>query len=1023
VKDAFLAAVLRGEEYLLQDGAMGTMLQAQGELAAGELPELLNLRRPQTIKSIHAAYVQAGAQMLITNTFGASAPKLAGKASVDEVFAAAIGLARGAGARYVGADIGPTGAMLAPLGSLSFQDAYGIFAEQVVAAQAHGADVIVLETMSDLLEMKAALLAAKENSNLPLFASMTFGEDGRTFLGVSPEAAAVTLGALGASVLGVNCSLGPSQLLPVVQALVAHAPCPVGVRPNAGLPREEAGQTVYDVGPAEYAQAMADIIAAGASVLGGCCGTDPSYIEALGSLVAGKRPAKPQDKSFFAISGPRDALVLHADTPALVVVGERLNPTGKKKMKEALLNRDFGYVVDEALAQQDAGADVLDVNVGLPELDEESVLVQAIEELQVVTGLPLQIDSSSPEAIEAAVRRYSGKPLVNSVNGTQESLQAILPLVKHYGCAVVGLTLDEEGIPATAEGRYAIAERIVGAAEALGIPREDVVIDCLVMAAATNQTEILEILSAVRMVKEGLGVRTTLGVSNVSFGLPQREVLNASFLAAACGMGLDLPIMNPLSPRYCEVVDSFKVLNAQDLGAGAYIERYAALSAASLPAPPIPPSALAGSGLPASALAGSDLPASALAGSDDLAKTTGIAGTAVLGGTTGFARQDDLSDATALDGVTALDGTGDLDGTGNLKGTGDLEGTTELVRTGASDGRTGLTGTTAVSKTGKNAALEGRGNASLGEQAAPSNEEGLEEVKQLIIAGKKAQMESAVKGLLQAFAPLDVINGAFIPALDFVGEEYERGRFFLPQMMASAEAVKMGFTTLRGHGSPALGSSPDSARNGRTTTPDAARSGAPTADAAPSGAPTADAGPSGAPTSEAGITPDDRIPNTDSSDSITPDGGIPRADASGVAMSDAMSDAVPDAMPDAIQARKICLATVKGDIHDIGKNIVAMLLENYGFEVIDLGRDVDPGLILATVREQGIRLVGLSALMTTTVRSMEQTIALLHAEAPDCKVFVGGAVLNPEYAQKIGADYYAKDAAAAARLASAFFNS
>jgi len=575
IKDDYLRSVLEGRAFLLFDGAFGTMMQRAGLTLAGENPDLLNMSAPDAITAIHRAYVEAGAQVATTNTFGANARKLGGAATVAEVYAAAARAARASGARYVAGDIGPTGALLAPMGTLSFEEAYELFAEQARAAAAAGCDLIVVETMADLREAKAAVLAATAETDLPVFVTMTFGEDGRTFLGTTPAIAAMTLSSLGAAAVGMNCSLGPDELAALVSEMAPHLRCPLMVQPNAGLPRVEDGRTVYDVTPDEFARSMEGILDAGATIVGGCCGTDPSFISALSGLLAGRKPVSPARIEAFCVTSAQEAVVLEHGERRVAVIGERINPTGKKRLKEALRAGDFDYVVGEAVAQAKAGADILDVNAGLPDIDEPAVLSAVVDTLQTTVTTPLQIDSSDPAAIEAAVRSYAGKPLVNSVNGKASNLAAVLPVVKRYGCSVVGLTLDEDGIPPTAEGRLAIAQRIVEAAEAQGIPRCDVAIDCLVMAAATNQAEVAEILRAVTLVKERLGVRTVLGVSNVSFGLPQRPLVNSMFLAAAFGAGLDLPILNPLSARYRDAVAAFRVLNGQDAGAVAFIDEYA----------------------------------------------------------------------------------------------------------------------------------------------------------------------------------------------------------------------------------------------------------------------------------------------------------------------------------------------------------------------------------------------------------------------------------------------------------------
>ena len=836
--DSFLRRVFAGEEFLVFDGAMGTMLQEAG-LKAGELPELLNFSHPETVTAIHRAYVEAGADVISANTFGANAHKLGDAASVEDVFAAAIACARKSGARYVAADIGPIGALLKPLGTMDFDEAYDLFAQQARAAQAAGADLFVIETMTDLLEAKAAVLACLECTELPVVATMTFGEDGCTFLGTSPEICAMTLSALGVQAVGINCSLGPDALAPLLARMAPFARVPLMVQANAGLPRIEDGRTLYDIDAEAYAHAAEALLDAGATVVGGCCGTSPDYIARIRALVSTRVPMPPQsrDAHAFAVCSAQKTLIMQAGKPYANIIGERINPTGKKRLKEALRSGDFDYAVGEALDQAELGADALDVNVGLPELDEPRVLVEVMERIQAVCDLPLQIDSSDPEAVRRAVRRYAGKALINSVNGKAESLEAVLPIAAHYGCAVVGLTLDEGGIPETAEGRLAIARRIVQAAEEAGIPREDVVIDCLVMAASTNQRQVAQILRAMRLVHEELGVRCVLGVSNISFGLPQREMVNAVFLSQAFAAGLDLAIMNPKSRRMCDVVATQRVLNAQDEGAAVFIERYA-----QAPNPYDAPASVQASGAGAVGMSAKNVQVDGAAGSD--APMPAGAG----------ASQDATADLA--DGVDAL-----------------------------------------------------------------------ARARHLILTGRKAQMEAVTRELLASRDALEVIDGCFIPVLDEVGANFERGELFLPQLMASAEAVKVGFDTVKA--------------------------------CVPAGA--------------------------------------------------------------AQDKGDIVLATVKGDIHDIGKNIVKMLLENYGYRVHDLGRDVAPEAVLECVQATGARLVGLSALMTTTVRSMEQTVELLHREVPGVKVMVGGAVLTPEYAATMGAEYYAKDAAESARIAGEFF--
>lgn len=807
VKDEHLSRVLAGKDFLLFDGAMGTQLQARG-LAAREVPELLCLTNPDQIREIHASYVAAGSEVVTTNTFGANAMKLGEAATVEQIFDAAISCARASGARYVAADIGPTGALLQPMGTLAFDEAYELFAQQVRAADAAGADLFIIETMADLAEAKAALLAVKENSDLPAFVTMTFDEDGRTFLGTTPEVAAVTLSALGADVLGINCSLGPEDVAPLIERMLPWASCPVMAQANAGLPHVHEGKTYYSIKPLEYSHAVKRMVRAGVSIIGGCCGTSPEFIAQEKNLLVDRTPVGRALNSHFTVTSAQQLVAL---APGEVgVIGERINPTGKKRLKEALRSGNHDYVMSEAINQANAGAQILDVNAGLPEIDEKATLVRLVSELSGVTTLPLQIDSADPEAIEAAVRAYPGKALINSCNGKQEMLETVLPIAKHYGCAIVGLTLDEDGIPPTAAGRLAVARKIVAAADALGIPRQDVVIDCLTMAASTDQTQPREIIEAVRLVKRELpGVRTVLGVSNVSFGMPYRMLVNATFLTACFGAGLDLAIVNPLSERYQDAYAAWRALTGEDVNAQAYIETYAG-------------------------------------------RTDGVVATA--------------SGAAAAPAV----------------------------------------------------------GGSVGAKAPATVEE---RIRDLVLTGRKEAVPEEVRALVaDDDASHDVmyaINEVLIPALDEVGERFEKGTFFLPQLMASAEAAKAGFNVLRelsaGSGMESKGT--------------------------------------------------------------------------------------------------IALATVKGDIHDIGKNIVRMLLENYGYDVIDLGRDVDPQLVADTVVEHHIKLAGLSALMTTTVPAMAETIQLLHVQAPWCKVIVGGAVLNPEYAEMVGADYYAKDAAESARIA------
>ena len=607
VADDYLQGVLDGKNFLVFDGAMGTQLQARG-LAAGELPELLCLTNPGEISEVHAAYVAAGADVVTTNTFGANRDKLGDAATVEQIFDAAVSCARASGARYVAADIGPTGQLLEPMGTLPFDEAYALFAEQARAATAAGADLFIVETMADLAEAKAALLAVVENSDLPVFATMTFEEDGRTFLGTSPEVAAITLDAIGADVLGINCSQGPAELRGLAARMLTVTDKPIMVQANAGLPHvDDDGNTVFDIQAPEYAKAVAGMIADGVSVVGGCCGTTPAHMAALRTLIDNHTPSPRHRKPSMSATSAQTVVDLPCDGHKIAVIGERINPTGKKRLQQALRDGDLDYVVSQGISQQEQGADILDVNVGLPEIDEVKVIQQATEQLQGSTLLPLQIDSTDPAAVEAAVRRYAGKPIINSVNGKQQIMDEIFPLVAHYGTNVVGLTLDEGGIPDTAEARFAIAERIVAEAARYGIGPDRILIDCLVMTASTNQRQAEQILRAMSLCKERLGVKCALGVSNISFGLPARPLLGSVFLAAAFGAGLDAPIMNPGSKRFMDTVYSYRVLSVEDEGSTGYIERYAGWTDPyKIAANPAAAQAVSTDAVPAAGTAGTD---------------------------------------------------------------------------------------------------------------------------------------------------------------------------------------------------------------------------------------------------------------------------------------------------------------------------------------------------------------------------------------------------------------------------------
>lgn len=797
IKDDRLRAAIEGTGHLLFDGGMGTMLQAAG-MKAGALPELLNFEEPQVITDIQRQYVEAGCDVITANTFGANAHKLDGAATVADVFAAAVTCARAAGARYIAGDIGPIGALLRPLGTLSFDEAYDLFAEEVRAGVAAGVDLFIIETMTDLAEIKAAVLACRENSDLPVFATMTFEEDGRTFLGTSPEVAAITLDAIGADVLGINCSQGPAELRGLAARMLTVTDKPVMVQANAGLPHvDDDGNTVFDIQAPEYAEAVAGMIADGVSVVGGCCGTTPAHMAALRTLIDNHTPSPRRRKPSMSVTSAQTVVDLPCDGHKIAVIGERINPTGKKKLQAALREGDTGYVLNEAFKQEEAGAHILDVNVGLPGLDEPAVLTKMVEAIQEVTGLPLQLDTSNPEAMERALRRYNGKPLINSVNGKEESLSAILPLVKKYGGGLVCLALDDNGIPATAEGRVAIAEKIIARAEALGIPRRELLVDGLTMPVSAGGENAKVTLATLAGAKK-LGVKTALGVSNVSFGLPKRDHLNQAFFTMALYQGLDGAIINPMSAAMMGAFKSYRALLGLDDQCQEYMTYMENLKEAA-PAP---------------------------------AKAAPAA-----------------------------------------------------------------------------APAEGRA------PAAPPKAENT--LNYSVCKGLKEAAAAQAKELAEGGREiLDIINGELVPALDEVGKAFEKGKLFLPQLLMSAEAAKEAFQVLKEY-----------------------------------------------------------LPATESH-------GAPQ----------------------------IVLATVKGDIHDIGKNIVKVLLESYRFRVLDLGKDVPPEAIVEAVRAQKIPLVGLSALMTTTAPYMKETIQALHEAGLDCKVVVGGAVITQDYADEIKADHYAADA-------------
>ena len=777
-------------------GAMGTVLQQRG-LAPGAIPDLLNLTDPALIEDVYREYIAAGCEILYTNTFGSNARKLAKTGrSVAEVVSAAVAVARRAAAGtdvLVALDIGPLGELLEPLGTLPFADAYALFREVAEAGAAAGADLAVIETMTDLAEARAALLAVKESTDLPAFVTMSFEDSGRTFTGCTVASMARTLTGLGADAIGLNCSLGPDRLAPLLRELCENTDLPVIAKPNAGLPDPLDGH--YDMTPEAFAAALAPMAEAGVGLFGGCCGAGPDYIRLLARAMKGKAPVPHAAR--------REGFVCSAVKPlpltGVRVIGERINPTGKKRFQQALLENDLDYITAVAVAQEDAGADILDVNVGYPGVDEVAMLPRAVMAIQGAVSLPLMLDSSNAEALEAGLRVCHGKAAVNSVNGDAAVLARVLPVVKKYGASVVGLTLDKSGVPQTAEQRFAIAKRILDAALSYGIPREDVWIDCLTLTVSAQQEQARETLRALRMVREELGLQTVLGVSNISFGLPNRPLVTREFLTCALHAGLTLPILNPNQTELMDTVAAFRVLSGEDEGCRASIDRFADYE---------PPKASAA--------------------------------------------------------------------------------------------------------------------ASKKEKAAPAAALTLDDA---VIRGLRTEAAALARQALQTEDELSVVDAHLIPALDAVGEGYEAGRMFLPQLLSAAQAAQAVFEVIR---------------------ESAARKGA------------------------AGV-----------------------------------------------KKGTLLVATVRGDVHDIGKNIVKTVLENYGYDVIDLGRDVAPETVAAAVRERGVRLVGLSALMTTTLAAMEETVALLRTLPDPPKTFVGGAVVTPDYAKRIGADYYARDAKASVEVARA----
>ena len=782
------------DHVLMMDGGMGTLLQAKG-LQPGEMPERWNLSHPDVIEEIHRAYYAAGSHVVSTNTFGANCLKF-DDAELEQIICAGVRLAKNArdkeengSPRFVALDMGPTGKMLKPFGDMAFEEAVSVFAKTVRLGVQAGVDLILIETMNDSLETKAAVLAAKENCDLPVFVSNAYGADGKLMTGADPAAMAAMLEGLGVDVLGCNCSLGPRQLRAVVEELLENASVPVMVQPNAGLPRVESGKTVFDVTMDEFAGEMAALVDKGVRVIGGCCGTTPAYIARVKDAVNGKKPIPVTDKNKTVVSSYSHAVEFGK---APVLIGERINPTGKKRFQQALREGDMAYILNEGVQQQEKGVHVLDVNVGLPDIDEKSMLKNAVQELQAVLDLPLQIDSADAGAMEEALRCYNGKAMINSVSGKEESMKAVFPLAKKYGGVVVALTLDENGIPATAEGRVRIAEKILKTAEEYGIEKKNIVFDTLAMTISADHTAGVATLRALKEIREKLGCHTSLGVSNVSFGLPCRDALNGVFFALALENGLSAAIMNPHSGEMMKTYHTYLALKGMDENCFGYIR-----------------------------------------------------------------------------------------------------------------------------------AAESFGTVQTGAPAAKQEEASGSDLQRAVMKGMKDQAAAATRSLLEKTPGLEVVNHEIIPALDKVGQGFEEKKMFLPQLLMSAEAAKAAFEVIK--------ESLDTEQ-------------------------TAEKGP-------------------------------------------------------------VVLATVKGDIHDIGKNIVKLLLENYGYRVLDLGKDVLPETILETVLKEKAPLVGLSALMTTTVPAMEETIRLLKEKAPFCRTMVGGAVLTQEYADKIGAHHYCKDAMEGVRYA------
>ncbi|WP_409335857.1 homocysteine S-methyltransferase family protein [Eubacterium sp. F2] len=802
---------------IILDGAMGTELQQRG-LKTGENPEVFAMQHPEVLRSIHQNYIDAGSQVIYACTFGANRRKLEGTGhSAEKVITENVKIAKAAaaGRAKTALDIGPIGELLSPLGTLRFEEAYDIFKEEAEAGEKAGADLAVVETLTDLYEAKAALLAIKENTDLPVWVTMTFEDNGRTFLGASVSCAAQTLTSLGADAIGINCSLGPEEIYPLIKEMRDWTDLPLIVKPNAGLPDPKTGE--YAIAAAEFAEQMSKYQELQVSAVGGCCGTTPEFIERLAEAFRGaERPSEEERRTQRAgRRGICSAGYMAEFNGNVHVVGERINPTGKKRFQQALKDHDLDYIMETAIAEQDAGAEILDVNVGVPGLDEAELMKEVVEAVQSVVSIPLQIDSPEPEAVEAGLRAVNGRAIVNSVNGEPEKQAAILPIVKKYGAAVIGLTMDKSGLPQTSDDRVRIAENIQKACGEYGIPKEDLIIDCLTLTVSAQQSQAIETLDGVRRVTQELGLHTALGVSNISFGLPERTHVTESFLTQAMYCGLDFPIINPNSRAIMDAVASFRALSGQDENCMAYIERMS-----------------------------------------------------------------------------------------------DPERKKEMEKS-ASKASPSAAGTAAPS-----------GSISSGPSDADQSPKA--RIERAILKGMKRETRDITIELMKTMEGMDIINQMIIPALDIVGDQYEKQILFLPQLINAADAACAGLDYIK---SKIAGSG------------------------------------------------------------------------------------------DSVSKGKIIVATVEGDIHDIGKNIVKVVLENYGYQVIDLGRDVPVQKVVDTAIEQDVHLIGLSALMTTTVVSMRKTVDALHASGHPCKIMVGGAVMTQEYADEMGADYYVRDAKASADAA------